>query len=149
MNLEISLRFLKVSESVRSHIAILHKEGLSHCQTTAGLQVSKGAVYVTLKHFAETESVVSEARSDRPNATTLSEDQYIKLPGCCVCVGLRVLQCVYLRWCKHNLFWQISCDLSMTRSALIGWACLPSRLLASCSGWPRLRTPSLCWEGRS
>lgn len=39
----------------------------------------RGAVYVTLKHFAETESAISEARSDRPDVTTLSEDQYIKL----------------------------------------------------------------------
>lgn len=40
-----------------------------------------------------------------------------------------------------------ACDLSMTQSAPTGSGCLHSRLPASCSGWPRLRTPSLCWEG--
>ena len=115
------------------------------------LQVSKGAVHVTLKHFAETESAVSEARSDRPEVTTPPEDQYIKLSSldvmfvlACVCYSVYTSGGVNI-----TFFRQISCDLSMTRSALIGWGCLLSRLLVSCSGWPRPRTPSLCWEGGS
>lgn len=43
------------------------------------LKVSKGAEHGTLKRFAETGSVVSEARSVRPKVTTQLEDQYIKL----------------------------------------------------------------------
>ena len=51
----------ELSESVRSHIVILSKKGLSQCQIMARLKVSRGAVHETLKHFAETGLVVSKA----------------------------------------------------------------------------------------
>uniref|UniRef100_A0A3B4XIU1 Paired domain-containing protein n=1 Tax=Seriola lalandi dorsalis TaxID=1841481 RepID=A0A3B4XIU1_SERLL len=70
---------LELSDSVRSQIVILSKEGLSQRQIMARLKVSKGAVHGTLKRFAESGSVVSKARSGRPKVTTPSEDQYIKL----------------------------------------------------------------------
>ena len=46
-----------LSESVRSQIVILNKQGLSLCQIMARLKVSKGAVFGTLECFAETRSV--------------------------------------------------------------------------------------------
>ncbi|KAM7407138.1 hypothetical protein PAMA_003055 [Pampus argenteus] len=69
----------ELSESVRSQIVILSKEGLSQRQIMARLKVSKGAVHGTLKRAAETGSVVSKARSGRPKVTTPAEDQYIQL----------------------------------------------------------------------
>lgn len=57
-------------------------------------------------------------------------------------------KCVHLRWSNPLTLFD-SPDLSMTRGALTGWGCLPSRPLASCLGSARLRTPSLFWEGRS
>ena len=62
-----------------SQIVILSKEGLSQCQIMARLNVSKGAEHGTLKHFAETGSVISKTRSGRTKVSTPSEVQYFKL----------------------------------------------------------------------
>ena len=69
----------ELSESVRSQIVILSKEGLSQCQIMARLNVSKGAEHGTLKHFAETGSVISKTQSVRTKVSTPSEVQYFKL----------------------------------------------------------------------
>lgn len=53
---------------------------LSQPEITARLKVSQRPVHVTLKHIADTVSVVSKARSGKPKVTTPSENQYIKLP---------------------------------------------------------------------